>query len=135
MEDWVEIIKHFASTADNVSAIARIVVERALDTQPTSGLRAYQRRVRNRRRIGDYRPEWDLVGRVSFRQTGELIFAEMDYVPQHIVNVMDNMVRTQTIRPGPENAVQTTDEDHIHLLELLIEPNLQYRFLIWSRPA
>ena len=59
----------------------------------------------------------------------------MDYVPQHIVNVMDNMVRTQTIRPGPENAVQTTDEDHIHLLELLIEPNLQYRFLIWSRPA
>ena len=135
MEEWVEIIKHFAPTADNVSAIARIVVERALDTPPAPGLSPYQRRVRNRKRIGNYRPEWDLIGRVSYRKTGELIFAEMDYVPPHIVNLKDNMVRTQTIGPGPKNAVQTTDEDHIHLVELLIGPNLQYSFLFWRRPA
>ena len=133
MEDWFKFITHLASTADNVSTIARIVVERALDTQPDPGLSAYKKRVRNRKRIGDYRPEWDLIGRVVFRQTGELVFAEMDWVPPHIVNVMDNMVRNQTIRPGAENAVQTADEDHIHLLELLIGPNLH--FLFWKRPA
>ena len=135
MENWFGFIQHLASTADNVTTIARIVVERALDIQPDPELSAYERRVRNRERIGDYRPEWDLIGRVSYRHTGGLIFAEMDYVPAHIVNVMDNMVRTQTIRPGPENAVQTTDEDQIHLLELLIGPNLEWSFLFWRHPA
>ena len=135
MEDWFQFIKDLASTADNVSTIARIVVERTLDVQPDPELSAYERRVRNRRRIGDYRPEWDLIGRVSYSHTGELIFAEMDYVPPHIVNVMDNMVRTQTIQPSQENAVQTADEDHIHLLEILTGRNREWSFLFWRRPA
>lgn len=135
MEDWIEITKHLAATANNVTTIARIVVERALDIQPDPELSAYERRVRNRERIDDYRPEWDLIGRISYRHTGEIIFAEMDYVPAHIVNLMDNMVRTQTIQAGPENAVQATDEAHINLLELLIGPNLEQSFLFWRRPA
>ena len=135
MDEWFQIIKNVASTADNVSSIARVVVERILDTKPDPELSAYKKRVGNRKKTGEYRPDWDLIGRVTSGHSGEQIVTEMDYVPPHIVNVMDNMVRTQTIRPGPQNAVQTTDEDHIHLLELLIGPNLQYSFLFWRRPA
>ena len=137
MDDWYQIIKSIAVTAENVTTVGRRLFEMAIDKRIDPEHDAYRRRVRNRKRTGEFRPEWDLIGRVAFDEHGSQYLTEMDAVPECLKNLMTNSIRSGRIKPGPDNTVQVSDENYLYMLE--VGTGSPYRdsmvFVFWQRPA
>ncbi|MDE2938068.1 MAG: hypothetical protein OXR67_04010 [Chloroflexota bacterium] len=137
MEDWQQIIKSIAVTAENVSTVGRRFFEMAIDRRADPALDAYWKRVKNRKRAGEIRPEWDLLGRVAFDGSGNRCVTEMDGVPQSLKELMDRLIRTGGIKPGPCHTVKTSDENHLYMLEIGTgwPTRNAMIFVFWQRPA
>ena len=137
MEDWHQIIKSIAITAENVTTVGRLLVERMLSSQDDPEISAYKRRVRNRKQAGEFRPEWDPLGFVAFDEQGVQFRTEMDRVPQHLQDLMTYSIRTGRIKPGPDHTIQTSDEEYLYMLEVAVgwPSNASQVFAFWRRPA
>lgn len=144
MTEWNEVIPSVVKIIENTTAIVRVFVERMADQKPVEqatgkaeALEAYKRRVRNRRKTGEFRPEWDLLGRVAFDHHGQQFLTEMDNVPQSLQNTMTGSIKSGRIRPGPEHAIEVSDENFIYLLEVGAgwPVNDSLTFVFWFKPA
>ena len=137
MEDWHQIVKSIAVTAENVSIVGRKLFEMAIDRQVDPELNAYRKRVRNRKKAGEVRPEWDLLGRVAFDGNGKQFLTEMDAVPQHLRDLMDRSIRMGGIKPGSEHTVKTSDENFLYMLEIGSgwPKRNSMIFVFWQRPS
>ena len=137
MDDWYQIIKSVAVSVENVTTVGRRLFEMTIDKGGYPERDAYRKRVRNRKKTGEFRPEWDLLGRVAFDELGSQYLTEMDAVPQHLQDTMTNSIRSGRIKPGSANTVQVSDENYLYMLE--VGTGWPYRnsmiFVFWQRPA
>ena len=136
MEDWHQIIKSIAVTAENTTTVARLLVERAVNRQQNQELSGYKQRVRNRKKVNAFRPDWELIGRVVFDHEGNRTITEMDQVPQTLQDTMNYLINHRRIKPGPDNAFETQDGEYRYLLEIAIGWPLDNSqiFAFWKRP-
>ena len=142
MEDWSQIIKSIAVTAENVTTVGRKIFEMAIEKKSTekernAEIQAYRRRVRNRNRTGEYRPEWDLIGRVAFDENGKQFLTEMDQISESLRNTMTGVLTSGAIKPGPNNTVEVSDDDYRYLLEVATNApsGKSFVFVFWCRPV
>ena len=136
MNDWLEIIKNVTGIGNNVTSIIRTLVDAKTDDDSKTELRKYRLRVKTRRKTGEYRPEWDLLGRVVFDYNGNQTITEMDQVPESLQNTMTLSLQAGAIQPGPLHTVVVSDDNYRYLLEAGKDwRNSSATCVFWYRPA
>ena len=109
----LEIAKDVSGIIKNLSDI----VMRKVEETTNSERELYDSRVKARKRAGEYRPEWELIGRIVFDENGDEVVTEMDQVPGRLHNTMKASVITSRLSPISE-PLEVTEGTDSYLLEV-----------------
>jgi len=121
MTELLEILSNTLETAKNVTAIVKdisgFLSRRVRDATTEDGENQYESRVSARREAGEYRPEWELIGRTVFNENGNQVITEMEQVPQRLRNTMKASILTGRLS-STSSPLEITEGHDSYLLEI-----------------